>query len=585
MSFRTGFKWTKWAATAAIVSMLATACSSGPGESPAETGAAGGAQNTPAASNAVKVGIEPAADKSKNPKSALSRKDTLVVGLVSAPDGKYNPLLGAFWNTNVNEYVFASLVTIDDKGQPVPAIADKWEISPDGLKYTYHLNPNVKFSDGSPLTAEDAAFSLTVLHDPAYDGPTDISLAYVKGAEEYKKGSATTLEGIKVIDPQTLQVETTKPSALALKLLGGYVISKAYYGPSYKKGDLNAFKELNGKPLGSGPYTFVQEIKGQEIRLKANPLYYKGKPKIENIVYKLVSDPTSLQSLAAGETDYQAFTTSSKDIYDQLKQLGFVDVNTYATTQFAYLDFNTQSTVLKDKLVRQALIYGLDRQKFVDILYQGYGSVADHLVTPEAWSYPKDIKVPTYDKKKASELLDQAGWKAGAGGIREKDGKKLTLRYLSRDSSLDKVLIPIIKENYNDLGIDVQFETLEYNAVTAKRNKGEYELAYFFYSANDPYDQLRTYYSKSPANAIRVAQYRNDKVDKLIEDSTALVDQSKRIPILHEVYQELVNDPPSLFLANYKVLSGTNSRIKGIAPNGYYNIVNQLAVLNYSIEP
>ncbi|GFZ98511.1 ABC transporter substrate-binding protein [Paenibacillus marchantiophytorum] len=564
-----------------LLATVVTACASNAEPSGTSNSATGGA---PAAINSnIKDGTIPASDKSKNPKAALSRTDTFIVGLTSAPDGKYNPLLGAYWNQNVNELVFSSLVAIDKAGLPVPALADKWEISNDGLQYTFHLRPDLKFSDGSPLTAEDAAFSLTVLHDPTYDGPTDITQAYIKGGTEYKKGAATSIEGIKVIDPLTLQVQTTQSSALALRLIGGYVIPKAYYGPKYKKGDLLAFKELNAKPLGAGLYTFDKEVKGQEIRLVANQLYYKGKPQIQNWIYKIVNEATALQNLAAGEIDYIAFTTSNTDIADQLKLLSFVDVNTYTTNQFAYLDFNTKSPVLQDKNVRIALQYGLDRQKFVDILYQGYGEVGNHPVAPTSWAYPKDVKGAAFDAKKAKELLDQAGWKVGAGGIREKDGKKLTVRYLSRDSNFDKVLIPILKENYTDIGVDVQFETLDYNAVVAKRNKGEFELAYFFYSTNDPYDQLRTYYSKSP-EVPEARKYTNEKVDQLIVQSTSILDQNKRLPLLKDLYQELTNDPPTFILAYYKVLSATNSRIKGIVPNTYQGIVNQIDSLNYKID-
>ncbi|MFF2015736.1 ABC transporter substrate-binding protein [Paenibacillus sp. NPDC058177] len=565
-----------------LLATVVTAC--GSNAEPVSTNASSNdSSSATKISSSIQDGILPAADKSKNPKIALDRKDTFIVGLNNAPEGKYNPLLGAYWDSNVNELVFSSLVTIDKNGLPVPSLAEKWDISDDGLKYTFHLRPGLKFSDGSPLTAEDAAFSLTVLHDPVYDGPTDISQAYIKGGDDYKKGNATSIEGIKVIDSLTLQIETTKSSALALQLIGGYIIPKAYYGPKYKKGDLLALKELNSKPLGAGPYTFDKEVKGQEIRLVANPLYYKGKPEIKNWIFKIVNEATALQNLSAGETDYQVFTTANKDIADQLKLLGFIDTNTYSTNQFAYVEFNTRSPLLQDKNVRIALEYALDRQKLVDILYQGYGEVGDYPVSPTSWAYPKDIKGVSFDPEKAKELLDQAGWKVGSSGIREKEGKKLSLRYLSRDSAVDKVLIPIMKENYNDIGIDVQFETLDYNALLAKRNTGEYELVYFYDSMNDPYDQLRAYYSKGP-EVIEARKYTNAKVDELIEQSTSILDRNKRLPLLRDVYQELINDPPAFILSYYKVVSATNSRMKGVAPNTYQGIVNQIDSLNIKID-
>src|SRR5206468_10699028 len=175
------------------------------------------------------------------------------------------------------------------------------------------------------------------------------------------------------------------------------------------KGDLQALKELNAKPFGAGPYVFDKEVKGQEIRLIANPLYYRGKPQIQNWIVKVVPEATALQSLAAGEVDYVFYTNANKDIADQMKLLGFVDINTFQTNQFAKLDFNTKSPVLQDKNVRIALQYALDRQKFVDILYQGYGEVGNHPVDPNSWAYPKDVQGPVFDAKKAKELLDQAG--------------------------------------------------------------------------------------------------------------------------------------------------------------------------------
>jgi ABC-type transport system substrate-binding protein len=115
----------------------------------------------------------------------------------------------------------------------VPGLAESWTVSPDNKVYTIKLRPNLTFSDGSPLTAEDVAFTLTVLLDPKYDGDTDITLANIAGGADYKAGKADSVSGLKVIDPLTLQVTTTQPGATTLAKIGGPVLSKAYYGKGY----------------------------------------------------------------------------------------------------------------------------------------------------------------------------------------------------------------------------------------------------------------------------------------------------------------------------------------------------------------
>ena len=160
-------------------------------------------------------------------------------------------------------------------------------ISPsDQLTYTFHLRDNLKFSDGSPLTADDVAFSLTLLNDPAYSGGSDFSDIGIKGVDAYKSGKADSISGIRVIDERTITIETTKVNPLTLGVLGGQVLSKSYYGKDYQRGHLDYLKDLYGKPLGAGPYKLSKYVDGQEVRYVANKYYYGGEPKIRNLILR-----------------------------------------------------------------------------------------------------------------------------------------------------------------------------------------------------------------------------------------------------------------------------------------------------------
>ncbi|MBE1446541.1 ABC transporter substrate-binding protein [Paenibacillus sp. OAS669] len=564
-------KWMKASVSVLALALLLTACGgnrSATGPDPADK-----AENkNEAGLSSVKDGLIKASDLSKNPETAKKRTTTFISG-TQTPEGVFNPYFYQNgWDGNVTGVLFASLITKDETGKPIPELAEKWDTSADQLTYTFHLRPNLKFSDGTPLTAEDVAFTLTLLHDPAYDGRVDISQAYIKGGAAYKEKKADTVEGIKVIDPLTIQFTTEKVTTLALPLLGGEVLSKAYYGKEYKQGNLDYIKTLHDKPLGAGPYQFDKFIKGQEVRFTANPNYYAGKPAVENFIFKITNNDTNLQYIKVGETDYDRFT-ANRDNFDQLKALGFVNINTFTAISYVYLDFNSGGKFLKDKRVRQALYYGLDRQKFTDILYQGFGEVANVPVSPASWAYTKEVTPYPFDPQKAKQLLDEAGWKVGADGIREKDGQKLKLQYLGRKGyNIDDVLIPLAKENFKDIGIAVEAEILDFNALLAKRKKGDFDIASFT-STNfsDPYDGVKSFHSK-----YNVSGYFNPKIDQLIDQGTETLDTNKRIPIYNDLYKQLKEDPPVLLLSYLKILSAHNARIQGINPD-------PVSILNRSI--
>ncbi|WML32811.1 ABC transporter substrate-binding protein [Clostridium sp. OS1-26] len=169
--------------------------------------------------------IVQAKDPSKVPEAAKNRKDTIIVGSNDAPKGNLNALTAqSMYDQYAYELIFDTLVSNDEEGNPVPVVAEKWDISPDGTKYTFHLRKDVKFSDGTPLTAEDVAFTITALCDPKYDGQISNQADHIKGYKEYNKGNAKTVEGIKVIDPYTIEVTLISPKANAIWDLGGLTI-------------------------------------------------------------------------------------------------------------------------------------------------------------------------------------------------------------------------------------------------------------------------------------------------------------------------------------------------------------------------
>ncbi|HCB0766006.1 TPA: ABC transporter substrate-binding protein [Klebsiella pneumoniae] len=351
------------------------------------------------------------------------------------------------------------------------------------------------------------------------------------------------------------------------------VLSKAWYGKGYQRGNLDYLRSLHGKPLGNGPYVYDKYIPGQEIRFHANSHFYRGTPPTPRFIYRVTNPSTNFQLFQTGETDYDAFTSRPDDI-EQLKMLGFANINLYGSSDYSQVEFNVHRPALQDKRVRQALIYGLDRQKLIDVVYQGYGKVAIEPIAPISWAFNAEGVNPyPYDPAQAKKLLDEAGWKPGADGIRAKDGQRLELTLLVSKKVLNDALIPIAKENWRQIGVLLKPQVVDFNALMAQRKAGNYDLASFSTSTlNDPHDGVWDFYSSEA----KESGYHNAEVDKLINAGNAVLDIEQRKPIYHQLYKVLADDPPVILLGYREILSASSARVSGFKPDIYNGLTGSL---------
>ncbi|OKP84548.1 ABC transporter substrate-binding protein [Paenibacillus sp. P32E] len=565
-------------------SMLLAACSdnnnsnTASGNVPASaTADSGGTAGTEATASPAPVSAgalsEPftATDLTKLPAVAQNRTDTIIVGLTD-PSGAFTPYFQeSGYDGNVSSLLYASLVTVDDKGVPTPELAESWDVSDDQLTYTFHLRKNLKFSDGSPLTADDVAFTWTIQYDKAYDGGSSLPSLNVKGGKAYKEGTAKTVEGIKVIDPQTISVTLEKPNATALVTLGSNVLSKAYYGKDYKFGQLDYIKKLHEHPLGDGPYKLEKFLPGQEVRLTANENYFKGKPKTEHFIYK-TSEGDVWQFLETGEVDYASFSASEENI-EKLRALGFVNIIPYTPSTYGYMQVNLKHEQLKDKEVRQAIMYGLDRQSIYVDAQQGAGAIANIPASPISWAYTEEgINPYKYDPEKAKQLLDAAGWTVGANGIREKGGKPLSIHYLGSKSKNTDIFIAVAKENFEALGIEFQPEVFaDFNSLVSKVEGGDYDLVSFSTSMlTDPADGFMQFFDGE------ITDYDNPKFLELYNKALATTDIEQRKAVYKELYQLFNDELPILFTSYKKTVYAYNGRIQNLTVSPFIGLAGSL---------
>ncbi|MDK8181128.1 ABC transporter substrate-binding protein [Paenibacillus sp. UMB4589-SE434] len=525
----------------------------------------------------VTEGVIPAPDASLNPEAAVNRKDTAILGITD-PSGIFNPLYAeSTYDVYLVESIFAQLLTINKDGTFSPFLAD-YKVSDDNKTFTFTLK-DAKFSDGKPVTAEDVAFTITAMYDKDYDGPQDVmQYAPLVGAKEYKEGKANSITGIKVIDPKTIEFTNTEVRVTALNVFGATgIMPKHVYGAAYKQGNMSGMKDLFAKPVGAGAYKLDKYLPGQEVRLVANENYFMGAPKIKNLIYKTTTEETRMQLLQTGETDYDD-PSVSKDQMEEIKNIGFLDSVLNPTNGYGYIAFNNTDPKFADKKVRQALTFGLDRKQIVDTVYQGYADVVNIPQSKVSWAYTDEVEKYEFNLDKAKTLLDEAGWKVGADGIREKDGKKFKINFSATTPNVvNEAIIPIAQKNYKDLGIEFVADQMDFNAMLDKYNKKNYDMLFLAAGLTpDPQDSEGTFRTGGSQNK---TGYSNPKVDELLKKSGSTLNVEERKGIFKEIYQQINEDLPMMFVYQRRDLHTINHRIQGFDISPYRRFTNDLATI------
>ncbi|GAA0067527.1 MAG: ABC transporter substrate-binding protein [Clostridium perfringens] len=510
-----------------------------------------------------------ASNPSTLPDAAKNRTDTLIVGTTD-PKGEFVPIYSStLYDSWVNNLIFDGLISNNEKGEPVPNVAESYEVSEDGKTYTFKLNKGIKFTNGQELTAKDVAFTFTSICDPGYDGPRMDAVNNLVGYEEYNKGDAKSVEGIKVIDDYTISFTNKNVDAAGIWNFSYGIMPESVY--KFEKGNFQAVKDKLLEPVGSGAYKFVHFKPGQEVKFEKNPDYWKGEPKIPYIVMKVTNAQTLLQELMAGTVDIDRVGAKPENI-DPLKQAGFLNLDLYMQNGYGYIGLNYGSDKVKDPKVRQALLYGLNREGFMQSYYQGYGQVYNSHILPTSWAYNPDVPKYEYNPEKANQLLDEAGWKDTNGnGVRDKDGVELELQWLTyTGSKYVDALIPIVQQSWEQIGVKVTPELMEFGTMMDKVNNREYDIFNGAWNLSiDPDPSGIFAISQDVPGGFNNIGWRNEEADKLLKEGKGTTNQEERKKAYAEWQLKFSEDVPYILLGNAQEMFASNSRVKGYNPSTY----------------
>ena len=442
---------------------------------------------------------------------------------------------------DVLQQVFEGLVQWSPDNKVVPCLAEKWDVSPDGLTYTFHLRPNVKFQDGSPVSASDVLYSMTRALNPKLGSPVALNyLGDIAGAKELNAGKAADLKGVKVLDPMTVAITITKPKAYWIYTLTyptGYVVSKAE-----AKTDAALTAEDDAKGAGTGAFRVTSYARDVKVILAANPTYWEGAPKIAGIERPVVVDAGTRHDMyVKGDIDILQYE-SPGDFESDSKDAALKDqARLFPRAATFYLGLNQQAfPAFKDVRVRQALAYAIDKNKIVSVVFGGKRDVAEDILAKGIPGFDPAFKGLPYDPAKAKQLLAAAGHPGGAGI------PSIPLTYRGSLPDLAKTVDQIRQMWAENLGLKIESRVSEYGAMLHQNDKNALECYHIRWAADylDPQD----YYSVllRTGSAENHVVYSNPRFDALCDAADVSQNPAQRRALYRQAARIAADEVPMI---------------------------------------
>ena len=511
---------------------------------------------------ALAFGARPARAQPKPPEK---RQGQIVVGIWQEPT-VFNPLMPGievdqgFWMN-----VFSALWDVDPQGNMIPQLAaevpslENGGISADGLVWKIKLRDGVKWHDGAPFTAEDVKYTLELIQAPGFRARTRQGHSLVRD--------------IKVDGPLSVSWRMEKPFAPYVALLADtYMVPKHVLEESP---DPNT-APFNANPIGTGPFKLGERVPGEHITLVANDQFFGIGPYVDRLVLKYIPDTNAFYTqFRTGQVDLAVGGGILSNNWEEASKLTGRKVVLVSSGSLEVLMPNLEFPALSDKAVRQALYAGLNKQEIIDVIYYGLMKPTESVTPQESWAYDADLPKHVYDPAKANAMLDAAGWKRGAGGIREKDGVKLEFNVsTTTGNELREQAQQLMMQDWQKLGVAMKINNMAPAVIWGDfyvRSKFEMLMVGTgFRTGPDPDPATRFSSDAIPVkggSGGNYMQYKNPEVDRLLAEGEATFDQAKRKEIYRQLQVILREDLPVLPMFQYVSIDGYKDGLVGFRPN------------------
>jgi oligopeptide transport system substrate-binding protein len=457
-----------------------------------------------------------------------------------------------------NEYIlqiFSGLVKLDDNLEPVPDIASGWDISPDGLTYTFHLRQDVSFQDGRKVTASDFIYAWERAASPSTGSTTAATyLGDIQGVSDMLAGRNKSLSGVAAADDYTLRVRLTSPRS--------YFLAKLSYSTSFVVDSKNVAKGQTWwqQPNGTGPFRLKEYTHGQQLVLERNDLYYGERAQLNSVTFALLAG-VPLDMYELGKLDvtgtglyyYDRVTDPANPLHEELTIIPQLSLE--------YIAFNCSQPPFDDANIRKAFSMAVNKVKLVSLLYRGTVSPAAGVLPPGMPGFNEYLIGLAFDTGRAKELIAASRY----GGVANLP--PITLTTSGYGGTISAELEAIIYEWQVNLGVDVEVRELDPEYFNYNFKTERDQLVYFGWSADYAHPQNFLEVLFGTGSYYNTGDYSNPAFDKLLAEAAVEPDTAKSLAKYQQAEQLLVQDAACLPLWASNAYILTKSYVRGYKPN------------------
>lgn len=477
---------------------------------------------------------------------------TYVEGLAGNPE-TINPLLS--WANPVDRdlvaLIFTGLTRVNGRGEIVPDLAERWEISPDGITYTFHLRQDVLWHDGAPFTADDVVYTFNVVQHPEFQG--ERALGYLWRTVVVEKVDDYTVR-FSLREPYAPFLDHTTLGIVPMHILGG--VAAEHLGGS----------QFNVEPVGTGPFR-LEELSARRALLVANTDFYRERAYLDRIEFVFYPDDAAMfegrrrgevQGIARVLPQHLAAVRRDRDL----------TLYTAPLSGHNTIYLNLDRGVFQDPAVRQAMMWALDRQGLVDEILDGQGIVLHSPILPHSWAYDANVTRYGYDPKRAIATLEARDWFDDDGdGVRERAGVLLEFTLLVNDDSQRIKLVQAISDQLEAVGIRavpqvVTWESLRDDIVPLRRYDAILLGIQGLLPDPDPYPYWHS--SQVSEWGFNFSNWNNAQADTLLQDARLTTDREARRQLYREFQDLYARQVPSLLLYQPVHNCAVASAVRGV---------------------
>lgn len=556
-------------------------------------------------------GDDEAEQEEANEKEEMSTDEpveggTLTGAIHSAPTGVFNPIFYTeTYENNILSFTHEALVTQNNNLEFIPKLAKEWKVNDDQTTITFTLEEGVTWQDGEPFTANDVVFTYKTMSDPNYVAAGGVRTEYVGplvGYEAYSSGETDEFKGVTADDDYTVTFHFAEPNVNPLYYSSFSIIPEHIFSDIAVADMPSAPATLDpGEVIGTGPFAFTDMVEREQYILTRNDSYWKSKPHLDKIVWRVVDQSVMTGLLETGEIDFVADPEGiAAADYDTVEGFGNIEIVEQADFGYQIMGFkmNHRTTEDVDKgvidpanwvvnekisnpLVRQAIAQAINRPGFVEGLLYGRGEVINSPIAPQFWAYSDDVAQNEYDPGAAASLLDEAGYvDTNDDGFRENPvGEEwiINLDYPT-GNKLRERSAPIIQENLEEVGIKINLnQPKEFTAYAEELEKDDNEMDLYLIgwslSSTDP-DPSGLWDTKAPYNYSR---WNNSESTELLNKALTApeaFEQDYRAEVYAEWQSLYAEDLPAVILYAQNKLFAYNERLHGVDTLPYTFINN-----------